>query len=27
VATIFLSPQLSLVTQKPALSTQPADNS
>ena len=26
VATIFLSPQLSLVTQKPALSTQPADN-
>ena len=27
IATIFLSPQLSLVTQKPALSTQPADNS
>ena len=27
VATIFLSPQLSLVAQKPALSTQPADNS
>jgi MFS family permease len=26
VATIFLSPQLSRVTQKPALSTQPADN-
>jgi len=26
VATIFLSPQLSLVAQKPALSTQPADN-
>ena len=26
VATIFLSPQLSLVTQKPALATQPADN-
>lgn len=26
VATIFLSPQLTLVTQKPALSTQPADN-
>ena len=26
VATIFLSPQLSLATQKPALSTQPADN-
>ena len=26
VGTIFLSPQLSLVTQKPALSTQPADN-
>jgi MFS family permease len=27
VATIFLTPQLTLVTQKPALSTQPADNS
>jgi MFS family permease len=26
LATIFLSPQLALVTQKPALSTQPADN-
>ena len=26
VGTIFLTPQLSLVTQKPALSTQPADN-
>jgi predicted MFS family arabinose efflux permease len=26
VATLFLSPQLTVVTQKPALSTQPADN-